>query len=71
LQSYSNGFWLNKFEGDALYVGPQIYVRLTDKLFVTGSYSTQVAGHSIVDPRPLDLVNFSRETARIQFGGEF
>ncbi len=71
LQSNSNGFWLNKFDGDALYVGPQIYVRLTDRLFLTGSYSTQVAGHAIVDPRPLDLVNFPRETARIQFGGEF
>jgi hypothetical protein len=44
-------------------------VRLTDKLFLTGSYSTQVAGHSIIDPRPLDLVNFLHETARIQFGG--
>lgn len=71
LQSYSNGFWLNKFEGDALYAGPQLYVRLTDRLFFTGSFSTQVAGHSIVDPRPLDLVNFARHSARIQFGGEF
>jgi len=71
LQSYSNGFWLNKFDGDALYVGPQVYVRLTDKLFLTGSFSTQAAGHSVADPRPLDLANFTRQTARIQFGGEF
>lgn len=71
LQSYSNGFWLNKFEGDALYAGPQLYVRLTDRLFFTGSFSTQVAGHSISDPRRLDLVNFARHSARIQFGGEF
>lgn len=71
LQSYSNGFWLNKFEGDALYAGPQVYVRLTDRLFFTGSFTTQVAGHSIADPRPLDLVNFARHSARIQFGGEF
>jgi outer membrane immunogenic protein len=71
LQSYSGGFWLDKFEGDALYAGPQIYVRLTDRLFLTASFSQQVAGHSIVDPQPLDLINFSRSSARIQFGGEF
>jgi hypothetical protein len=46
-------------------------VRLTDRLFLTASFSQQVAGHSIVDPQPLDLINFSRSSARIQFGGEF
>lgn len=71
LRAYSDGFGLNKFDGDALYVGPQAYVRLTDRLFFTGSYAAQVAGHSRLDARPLDLVNFTRHTLRLQFGGEF
>lgn len=32
--------------------------------------SNETICHSIVDLRPLDLVNFSRHGARIQFGGE-
>lgn len=61
----------NKFAGDALFLGPQFYLRLSDRLFVTGAISTQVTGHSEADPRPLDLVNFTRYSARAQIGGEF
>lgn len=61
----------NRFAGDALFLGPQFYVRLTDHLFFTGAFSAQVAGHSEADPRPLDLVNFTRYSARAQIGGEF
>jgi hypothetical protein len=71
LQANSSGLWLNKFEGDALFAGPQLYVRLTDRLFVTSAYSAQVTGHSVRDARPLDLVNFTRHSLRVQFGGEF
>ncbi|PPD42956.1 MAG: hypothetical protein CTY15_11280 [Methylocystis sp.] len=71
LQAASDGFWLNKFMGDAFYAGPQIYVRLTDRLFVTGAFATQVTGRSVTDRRPLDLETFTRHSARIQFGGEF
>ena len=57
--------------GDALYIGPQVYLRLTNQLFLTAAFSRQVTGHSRGDNRPLDLVNFTRDMARIQFGGEF
>jgi hypothetical protein len=40
-------------------------------LFLTVAWSRQLAGHAIHDPRPLDLANFTRDMARIQFGGEF
>lgn len=61
----------NKFAGDALFAGPQFYFRLTDHLFCTGAFSAQMTGHSESDPRPLDLVNFTRYSARAQIGGEF
>lgn len=64
LQTYSDGFLLNKFQGDALYLGPRQYVRLTDRLFFTGAFSAQITGHSTADPRPLDLSNFSLHRPR-------
>ena len=58
-------------QGTAFYLGPQAYVRVTNQLFLTVAWSRQLAGHAIHDPRPLDLANFTRDMARIQFGGEF
>jgi hypothetical protein len=58
-------------QGTAFYLGPQAYVRVTNQLFLTIAWSRQLAGHAVHDPRPLDLANFTRDMARVQFGGEF
>jgi len=62
---------VSDLQGSAFYLGPQAYVRLNRQLFLTIAWSRQIAGHAINDPRPLDLANFTRDIARIQFGGEF
>jgi hypothetical protein len=66
------GINLRKFEGQALYVGPTLYVQLTKKAFVQAAWSTQVAGHSQDEPgRALDLDHFDRHRAKLKLGIEF
>ncbi len=62
---------VSDLQGSAFYLGPQAYLRLNKQLFLTVAWSRQFAGHAINDPRPLDLANFTRDIARVQFGGEF
>ncbi len=62
---------VSDLQGSAFYLGPQAYFRLNRQLFLTVAWSRQFAGHAINDPRPLDLANFTRDIARVQFGGEF
>lgn len=62
---------VSDLQGSAFYLGPQAYVRLNKQLFLTIAWSRQLAGHAINDPQPLDLANFTRDIARVQFGGEF
>ena len=62
---------VSDLQGSAFYLGPQAYIRLNKQLFLTLAWSRQLAGHAINDPQPLDLANFTRDIARIQFGGEF
>lgn len=63
-----NGF--NVFTGDALYVGPTLYVQLTRKAFMTAAWATQVSGRAVGDPNPLDLADFSRNRAKLKFALE-
>ncbi|HEY0354259.1 MAG TPA: hypothetical protein VGC68_11570 [Enterovirga sp.] len=66
------GLGLRKFEGQALYVGPTLYLQLTKKTFVQAAWSSQVAGHSQDEPgRALDLDHFERHRAKLKLGIEF
>ena len=73
LRSYDGAF-LNCFEGHAVFVGPALYQRFSDKAFLTLAYSTQVAGRNH-DPedagRAFDLNHFERHAVRVKFGVEF
>jgi hypothetical protein len=66
------GLGLRKFEGQALYLGPTLYVQLTKKTFVQAAWSSQVAGRSQDEPgRALDLDHFERHRAKLKLGIEF
>ena len=70
-RAHSDGFWFDKLQGQALFAGPTLHVRLTKKIFMSAAFSAQVRGHAAGEVHALDLANFSRYMARLQFGVEF
>jgi len=65
-----DGIFFNSFTGDAVYVGPTLYVQLATKAFMTAAWNTQIAGRE-VGVGPLDLTDFSRHRAKLKFAYEF
>jgi len=65
------GFGLDVFTGHALFVGPTLYLQLSERSRLTAAWSFQVAGHSAAMPGSLDLVNFERHQARLIYGINF
>ena len=66
------GSWFNTFTGDALFVGPTIYVQLARKVFMTAAWNSQVWGREVDNPSaPLNLAEFSRHRAKFKVAVEF
>lgn len=65
------GLALDHFAGQALFVGPTLYARLTDRVWMIAGWSAQAAGRAAGGAGALDLTNFERYHAKIQFGLEF
>lgn len=66
------GSWLNTFTGDAVYIGPTLYVQLDRKMFLVASWNTQVAGRDVEHPEDrLNLSEFSRHRAKLKLAAEF
>ncbi|MBV8755315.1 MAG: hypothetical protein JO328_20885 [Hyphomicrobiales bacterium] len=65
-----DGIFFNSFTGDAVYVGPTLYVQLSNKAFMTAAWNTQIAGHE-AGVGTLDLADFSRHRAKVKFAFEF
>jgi len=59
------------FTGDAAFVGPTLYARLTEHLWIIAAWSTQLAGRSLERPGALNLNDFERQQIKLQFGLEF
>jgi hypothetical protein len=70
LRAYQ-GLGLEKFAGQALFFGPTVYARLSKRLWVIAAFSPQIAGRAVNVPGSLDLTNFERRQAKVQFGLEF
>jgi hypothetical protein len=70
LRAYQN-LALEKFAGQALFLGPTLYARLSKRVWVIAAWSPQIAGHAAHAPGALDLTNFERHQAKVQFGIEF
>ncbi len=64
-------FGLSSFTGDAVMLGPTLYVQLTPKMFMTVAWNTQVWGREVGNPLPLNLAEFQRHRARLKFAWEF
>jgi len=58
--------------GDALLVGPTLYVRFTPKMFMTAAWNVQVRGTDVADPTAkLNLSEFSRQRGKLKVAVEF
>ena len=66
-----DGAGLGELTGQALFVGPTVYFRLSERSRLTANWSAQVWGHSSGSNAALDLVNFERHQARLVFGVNF
>ena len=64
-------FGLSAFTGDAVMLGPTLYVRFTPKMFMTAAWNTQVWGHEVGNPLSLNLAEFQRQRAKLKFAVEF
>lgn len=65
------GIGLEEFAGQALFVGPTAYFRLSDHARLTASWSVQAWGRAAGSGAALDLVNFERHQAKLIFGLNF
>ena len=66
-----DGIGLNEFGGEALFVGPTAYFRLSERARLTATWSIQAWGRPAGTSATLDLVNFERQQARLVFGLNF
>jgi hypothetical protein len=66
-----DGFGLDALAGQAFFVGPTVYVKLSEKAWIAAAWSAQVTGQATTAVGSLDLVNFERRQARLLFGVNF
>lgn len=66
-----DGFGLDSLAGQGFFAGPTLYVKFSEKTWMTLAWSAQVAGRATAIPGSLDLVNFERQQARLLFGIDF
>jgi hypothetical protein len=62
---------LSNFTGDAVMVGPTMYVQFTPKMFMTAAWNMQVYGREVGNPVSLNLAEFQRHRAKLKFAVEF
>lgn len=62
---------LSGFAGDAIFVGPTLYVMFSPRANMTLAWNVQVAGRAHDDIGRLDLTNFERHQVRLRFGMGF
>jgi hypothetical protein len=67
-----DGAWFNSFTGDAVYLGPTLFIQLSPKMFVAAAWNVQVWGREMDNPGvALNLAEFSRQRAKFKFALEF
>lgn len=65
------GFGLDELAGQALFIGPTAFVRLSPSSWLTAAWSVQAWGRPAGSNAALDLVSFERHRARLIFGVNF
>jgi len=66
-----DGLGLDTLAGQGFFIGPTVYVKLSEKAWIAAAWSAQVAGQAATSAGSLDLVNFERRQARLLFGVNF
>jgi hypothetical protein len=62
---------LTAFTGDAVMLGPTLYIQIAPKIFMTAAWNTQVWGREVGNPVSLNLSEFQRNRAKLKFAWEF
>ena len=62
---------LTMFTGDAVMLGPTLYVQFTPKMFMRATWNAQVWGREVGNPVSLNLAEFQRHRAQLKFAWEF
>lgn len=62
---------LTAFTGDAILLGPTLFVQFTPKSFMTAAWNAQVWGREIGNPVSLNLSEFQRNRVKLKFAYEF
>jgi hypothetical protein len=70
LRNYE-GIGLQEFAGDALFLGPTAYLKLSERSRLTAAWSMQAWGHVAGSAGALNLVGFERHQARLIYGINF
>jgi hypothetical protein len=65
------GIGLDDFAGQALFVGPTAFLKLSDRSRLTANWSFQAWGRAAGSTAALDLINFERHQARLVLGVNF
>jgi hypothetical protein len=65
------GLGMDDFAGQALFAGPTVFLKLSDRARLTANWSFQAWGRSAGSTAALDLVNFERHQARLVLGVNF
>ena len=67
-----DGIWFNTYTGDAVYLGPTLYVQFVRKVFITAAWNTQITGRDVDVPGSnLNLAEFSRQRGKLKLAVEF
>ncbi|ACA19099.1 conserved hypothetical protein [Methylobacterium sp. 4-46] len=66
-----DGLALDRFAGEAVYLGPTLYAALGETAWIGLTLGVQVAGGAVGDGRPLDLAGFDRQQLRLRIGASF
>jgi hypothetical protein len=62
---------LESFAGEALFIGPTMFVQLAKSLAISGGWGVQAAGRAVGDPGALDLTSFTRHQATFRLEYNF
>jgi hypothetical protein len=65
------GAGFEMFSGDALYLGPTLYMKLGQRMWLSAAFDVQARGRNVTAPGALDLVDFERYQANFRLGFEF
>jgi hypothetical protein len=66
-----DGMGLDRFAGHSWFVGPAIYVRLSEQAWMSVVWNTQIAGRAAGEVGSLDLTNFERHLFKARLGIAF